>query len=255
MQLEVASQMAQALMEQYGVTDKGWTFSFDNGKVRAACAHFGAKRITLSRHLTKLWSEKDIENSLRHEIAHVLVGYQVGHGPEWKRMAIQVGADPNRCYDAEELPAVDAPWVGTCPSCGKTMKRHQQPVRVTSCGDCGGRFNSQYIFGDWTYYGRPTNPSHPKYVAELRRVQGQVSSQSEMSRKLHLEAARAKNLERPRQQSRVVIGGTGRFAGLTGVVEKVGRSRYHVRLDTSARNSTFSGQLVAAPFDLVTVKV
>ena len=39
-----------------------------------------------------------IKNTILHEIAHAIVGYGVSaHGSEWKRMAMSIGCNGQRC--------------------------------------------------------------------------------------------------------------------------------------------------------------
>jgi predicted SprT family Zn-dependent metalloprotease len=62
------------------------------------CIH-NKKQIDISTGYIKEASEKDIKNTLLHEIAHALAGYKAGHGDVWKKIAISIGCDGKRCHD------------------------------------------------------------------------------------------------------------------------------------------------------------
>lgn len=54
-----------------------------------------------------------------HEIAHALTPNDKGHGTEWKRMALKIGATPKRCADYKPIPG---PWKVTCIECGRSWR-------------------------------------------------------------------------------------------------------------------------------------
>ena len=72
------------------------------GKVRKADVYRGQPAsIALSAFLTP----KEMDDTLRHLLAHVVVT-EHGHGPEWRAMAVRLGARPERC---SPMPMVNAP--------------------------------------------------------------------------------------------------------------------------------------------------
>jgi predicted SprT family Zn-dependent metalloprotease len=258
-QLEQARRLMLSLMQEFGLTDRGWTFKWDNARTRRGCVHtprYGPGWITLSRVLIPIIDNHKVEDTMRHEIAHALAPGK-GHGPEWKMMARRVGAKPERCYrETDPAQKVEEPWVGICPvNPEHQIRQHQQPVRVRSCGQCNRIFDPRLIIRDWTYCGRPTQPRHPKYVLAMRKVEQKYG--------LGIYASAASSPERPKPApvsfplpkvdrpvvgAHVEIGGNDQFTGLEGDVEKIGRTRYHVRITTSG--SRFEGQLVTVPFIL-----
>src|SRR5437867_383020 len=100
MDLYNAHQFARQLMNQYGLHD--WTFAFDHAKRRFGSCRHHSKRITLSRMLTFLNTDRQVRDTILHEIAHALT---IGHGHDsvWKAMCIRLGANPQRCYSADEV--------------------------------------------------------------------------------------------------------------------------------------------------------
>jgi predicted SprT family Zn-dependent metalloprotease len=149
-----ARKLALSEMETHGLIADGWTFKFDRAVRRAGVCSFSKKEIRLSTPITLLNSVDEIRDTVLHEAAHALAGHKAGHGPEWKRIAQQIGARPERTY-GEEVAAPPAPWLGTC-IYGHTTARHRltQSGRRTACGKCcnahnGGRWSATYLF-DWT---------------------------------------------------------------------------------------------------------
>ena len=47
-----------------------------------------------------------LRNTMLHEIAHAIAGYQAAHGPTWRTVARQVGAKPERCGTKLAVPPV-----------------------------------------------------------------------------------------------------------------------------------------------------
>jgi predicted SprT family Zn-dependent metalloprotease len=119
-----------------------WSFGFDNAKKRAGLCNYTDHRITVSRYLAARYEDDEVHQILLHEVAHALAGASVAHGPEWKRIAEELGYEGARLHSgrtADEL----APWVGTCPS-GHTVYRHRRPSRRSSCAVCSRSFDVRY---------------------------------------------------------------------------------------------------------------
>lgn len=128
-----------------------WRLKFDNAARRFGQCRYSDQVISLSRKLVALNNEQTVSATIRHEIAHALVGPFHGHDEVWRRMAIQCGDDGHRCYDAG-IETPPAPWTATCATCGKVYKRHraQKSGRFSACsvccrGRCRGRFSMTYV--------------------------------------------------------------------------------------------------------------
>jgi len=119
-----------------------WTFGFDNAKRRAGLCNFTSKRISVSRYLASRYDDDEIHQILLHEVAHALAGPRVGHGPEWKAIAADLGYVGKRLHDGESADEL-APWVGRCPN-GHTIYRHRRPTRPSSCAVCSSRFDPAF---------------------------------------------------------------------------------------------------------------
>jgi hypothetical protein len=135
----------------------GWSFDFDNHKTTYGRCHHGPRKITLSRPLTLLRTEEEVRDTVLHEIAHALAPpvrtvtrsrgrtrvRSVAHGRPWKVQAVALGARPQACNVKEDA-HVQGAWVGTCPGCGDTVRRHRLTKAARSrqaCLACCRRYN------------------------------------------------------------------------------------------------------------------
>lgn len=245
MEILDARRLATGLMRRHGLT--GWRLVFDNAKTRAGICRAVPREIGLSRVLTQLHSEADVTDTILHEIAHALVGPAHGHDEVWQAEALAIGCSAKRCVSSN-APRPAGPWVGTCPI-GHRTTRHRQPTRVQSCGQCSRVFDPLTVL-DWTFHGKQVQ-MHPRYEAErLGIAEGYERGRPE--RPAVPIAARSAKVTRdavldpaPVQLpvgSWVRLTGRGKYAGSIGQVEKIGRSRYHVRT---------KALLLTAPFALV----
>lgn len=125
MKLSEARSLAEQLMMEFECD--GWSFKFDQAKRRFGRCVFAGKRLQLSAPLTRLNDRAQVEDTIRHEIAHILVGPGKGHGWEWKQMCATTGADPTRCYDSASVDQPAAPYYLCCSKCGKREPRYKWP--------------------------------------------------------------------------------------------------------------------------------
>jgi predicted SprT family Zn-dependent metalloprotease len=242
-----ARRLATGLMRRHGLT--GWRLVFDNAKTRAGICRAVPREIGLSRVLTRLHSEADVTDTVLHEIAHALVGPAHGHDAVWRAQALAIGCSAKRCVSST-APRPAGPWVGTCPS-GHRTTRHRQPTRVQSCGQCSPKFDPLTVL-DWTYNGKRVQ-MHPRYEAERAGiVDGFERGRPDRPGTSVPVAARSTRATRSAVPvpapallpvgSWVRLLGRGKYAGSVGRVEKIGRSRYHVRT---------ASLLLTAPFAVV----
>jgi predicted SprT family Zn-dependent metalloprotease len=153
MDLREAATASRQLMDLHGL--RGWQFKFDNARSRFGCCNYRTRTISLSRHLTELNTWDDVANTVLHEIAHALAGKAACHGRAWKVHAEVVGCTAERCYDADAVLAPPKQFVGTCPSCKRTVKRHRR--NRIACSTCctiynNGRFDTRFLFA-WAKVG------------------------------------------------------------------------------------------------------
>ena len=101
-----AHRLARDIMNQWGLED--WQFAFDNSVRRFGACHYNKKKITLSRSLVTANEVKEVIDVAKHEVSHALSWQRfgrdgLGHGAKWKSVCLEVGARPQRCYDADKV--------------------------------------------------------------------------------------------------------------------------------------------------------
>jgi predicted SprT family Zn-dependent metalloprotease len=162
MNLVAASRLARELMDQHGL--KAWTFEFDDAVRRAGMCSYAKRRISLSAPLTRIHDEREVRDTILHEVAHALAGSKAKHGPVWREVAVRIGCSGRRCVDPS-APSIDGPWVGSCPG-GHRTTRFRRPPGIMSCRSCGPRFDLGNLIA-WTYKGRNAAMGE-RYDAQLR---------------------------------------------------------------------------------------
>jgi hypothetical protein len=91
--LKIVEELAHELMKQHGIDD--WRFTFDRAKTRCGCTDYSNKIISMSKYYVNdpSISQENIVNTILHEIAHVLAGYEAGHTEIWRAVAKNIGCD------------------------------------------------------------------------------------------------------------------------------------------------------------------
>jgi predicted SprT family Zn-dependent metalloprotease len=120
-----------------------WAFGFDSAKRRLGVCKYDQHVISLSRHFVDLHSLDEINQVMRHEIAHALAGSKAGHGSKWKKIATQLGYRHER-ISGDEIGNATAKLIGTCPN-GHTVYRHRKPKSTLSCSRCSPRFDPRFV--------------------------------------------------------------------------------------------------------------
>lgn len=147
MHLSEVEKIARELIALHGL--RSWSFQFDRARRRAGATHFQKQLITLSPYFMENFSEAEVRDTILHEIAHALAGPGAGHGPKWKKICQEIGANPvARLKSNAAQHGVDSPWKGICPN-GHEFSRFRKPTRESSCSICSRKFNPNYII-TWT---------------------------------------------------------------------------------------------------------
>jgi predicted SprT family Zn-dependent metalloprotease len=125
-------------MKEYGLSQDGWTFSYDQHQTRFGAAHYSPKQITMSLYLVYMNERSEVEETIRHEIAHALLGPGYGHSHAWKVVAKLVGSTGSRCYSHENVLSPKGRLTATCSTCSRIYHRHRQVKRNRKlfCGVC-----------------------------------------------------------------------------------------------------------------------
>ena len=137
MDLAAAKQLAQQLMNQYGLTHSGWSFTFNRRKRTLGLCNYDAKRVELSQHFVICNDEQAVRDTVLHEIAHALAGHRAGHGAVWARLCRELGATPLRVCATAVMPL--GKYFARCFACDREHHRHRRPMRGRRyyCRACG----------------------------------------------------------------------------------------------------------------------
>lgn len=133
--------IARCEMRKWGLFDQtpAWCLEWTSAKSICGDCNYVRRRIRLSRILLD-HPLNIIINTVRHEIAHALVGHRAGHGPVWKETCLRVGAEPSAVNHAVQRPVV---WRLICTVCGTehagTIRRRSDSwVARRRCAKCRG---------------------------------------------------------------------------------------------------------------------
>lgn len=138
MRMQEAQDIAMKLMSDHGLYK--WTFEFNNRKRSFGICRHTLKIIGLSSYLLPSMDLDIVTNTVLHEIAHALVGAGHGHGHIWRRKAIEIGCDGQRCNSMDVDENIVAKYIAKCPDCGIKHLKHRKPKRI-SCCRCIGVFD------------------------------------------------------------------------------------------------------------------
>ena len=86
---DLATIHARELMSRYGLSD--WAIAWHDQGAMAGRCHFASQTITLNRRILLDTSACNIDETIRHEIAHALVAPNDSHDQEWFDKLIEVG--------------------------------------------------------------------------------------------------------------------------------------------------------------------
>lgn len=93
------------LLYAHGVTD--WVVTFNGDTNRAGFAEFQNKQIGISMPFLAARPEKDCIDMIRHEVAHVLVGWDHDHDEVWAAKHIELGGNGQAQFGMD---TVDPEW-------------------------------------------------------------------------------------------------------------------------------------------------
>lgn len=125
-------------LEQSNAKRQAGATTFAVRKVNGLVVSTTVKNIELSRSIVELNDKALVEDTIRHEIAHALAGFEAGHSYEWKRVAQQVGANPERCCaDGTKMP--EGLYQADC--CGIVRHMHRRPKVIRICRVCRNILN------------------------------------------------------------------------------------------------------------------
>lgn len=135
-----ALRQAKALMHIHGLDAKGWTVDYDRAVRSFGKCNYRTKTITLSRKLTETAPVSQVLDTILHEIAHAMAGFDAGHGPLWKSVHRSIGGNGQSTgtVTREQSEAITYKWVGKCLQ-GHEYRRHRLTKAVrygSACPRC-----------------------------------------------------------------------------------------------------------------------
>lgn len=137
-EVRAVSQMARTYLNSVGLT--AWHFRFNSNKRRLGVCKYRSRTIELSVHVLPLgWAQ--IEDTIKHEAAHALVGPGHHHNSVWARKARELGAKPERCVNLSAIGGhlVEPRFIQYCINGCWETKRHKRKLRAElRCKRCLG---------------------------------------------------------------------------------------------------------------------
>jgi predicted SprT family Zn-dependent metalloprotease len=121
----------------------GWKLAFYNKKRAIAQAWFGPKIVYISKYFFEHNTDEEIDDTIKHEIAHILAGAKNRHNSRWQQWCEIVGCRPK----AFQSTPIDMPYkyFYQCPNCKKMFKTFRPITSKSSCGVCcKSSFNKEY---------------------------------------------------------------------------------------------------------------
>lgn len=110
MQTAPATRLAIDLMCDYGL--EHLDFGFNRSKRTLGHTEFSvnrmtreatAQKISLSSPILPFLNEDRVQNTMLHEIAHVMAGFHANHNSEWRRIFLSIGGDGKALDDSLPL--------------------------------------------------------------------------------------------------------------------------------------------------------
>lgn len=151
MELELAIETLKKELKQYGLEE--WSAKFNKRYCSFGLCSYDEKTIYLSEYLVKLNDIERVLQTIKHEIAHALLGPGHGHSKEWKELCIKIGGNGIRCYTEANtvIPPFEKRYTYICTNCGKEIHKSYLLNRPRFCKYCCETLNfgvpdNKYMF-------------------------------------------------------------------------------------------------------------
>ena len=140
--MESYIQLCNELFQKYKLHNWKCIVNKDHNEWSACCRH-SSKIIELSHYLFRC-SDEYILDTILHEVAHAIVGYDAKHGSTWKKIAREIGCS-GKIYGAR----ISEKYLAICGNCGYHHTRTHLPSHKLSCVFCcekysNGLYNSKF---------------------------------------------------------------------------------------------------------------
>lgn len=117
--------------------NEGWVYKPIKRKRCLGCCKYSKKEICITTAFAIKAEAKDLDDTILHEIAHALAGYDAKHGLLWKAIASKIGATPKAC---SEIIFEKAPYNKTCENrCFMIPVFRRTNVNNRICNSCKGK--------------------------------------------------------------------------------------------------------------------
>ena len=162
--LAEAHRLGHELIRRHAETGEltpGWEFGFNLNAARGGVCRYEERRIELSVSYCHRALPRQVEETILHEIAHAIVGFEHKHRAVFKEVCLRIGGDPSPCHDVEHTPPR---WMGLC-GCGNRFPRHRLSRRTRRgiCPKCRGAIRWERHVGGFLGNGSDAaaNPAEP----------------------------------------------------------------------------------------------
>lgn len=82
-------------MQTHGLLKQGWSIEVNNSKRTLGSTDYDNKIITISKVCYYL--DGELIDTILHEIAHVIAGYEANHNSLWRDIALNIGCSGKVC--------------------------------------------------------------------------------------------------------------------------------------------------------------
>lgn len=128
--------LAQVKQKRYLWSDNRQfiTVTFNNNYIKACVENDGLS---------------DLENTILHEVAHIIVGGEHHHDYIWKRKFLELGGDGNRTTNSEAYKISKKIYLYECPHCHRVVEYTFKPRVNRACGKCCDKYNNGNYSADY----------------------------------------------------------------------------------------------------------
>lgn len=140
MNLNDAEALAELLMEKHISCAQVWKFVWVNVRSFHGRTCYDRRNLELSIPYVLSETEAVVEDTIKHEIAHINVGVGHGHDRIWKAEARRLGANP-RSSKFSNVRSMPAKYKFECVHCKTPTYFARKIKRTYACVECCTKFN------------------------------------------------------------------------------------------------------------------
>lgn len=128
-----AVDMANAVLKAFGIDHLWSARAKRTGKSVAGRTSWSTREVNFSPYYDGVFSKEEWENTVLHEVAHVLAGHKADHNAGWLKIGQAIGmtsgAYVTLSEEQEVLKAKNSKWTVVCPNCGSMHGFARRPSR------------------------------------------------------------------------------------------------------------------------------